>query len=52
MEVPQSKQANLAEAPGMSLNRSKSHLPGLGWGGRSRKETVVISKMQDYKSTD
>lgn len=26
----------------MSLNRSKSYLPGLGWGGRSRKETVVI----------
>lgn len=41
--MPQSKQANLAEAPGISLNSSRSYL--LDRGGRSGKEKIEVNKI-------
>lgn len=42
-EMPQSKQVNFAEAPGISLNRSRSYLPDCG--GRSGKEKIAVNKV-------
>lgn len=44
MEIPQSKQANLAEVPDASLNRSKLFLSGLDRGGRNRRQKAVKGK--------
>lgn len=42
-EMPHSKQANFAEAPGISLSRSGSYL--LDWGGRTGKEKIAVNKI-------